>query len=143
MSWPIGFCDCRSNRRRLVPDIVNRPVRPLLNLLALVWLALGMSIPASAWSMHEASHGATQVSVDAHHHHESDGGISVHDHDDGDAPDCGHDHMPSILLGAVALADSAVALAMPAIEREAFSPALMHGVESHTASGLRRPPRLG
>lgn len=122
---------------------MTRTVRPLLHLLALVWLALGMSLPASAWTVHEATHGAAQVSVDAHHHHDDDGGVSVHEHDDGDAPDGGHDHMPSILLGAATIPDLGVALAVPELARMAFILPAFSGNKRHASEALRRPPRLG
>ena len=115
----------------------------LLHLLALVWLALGMSVPASAWTVHEAAHGAAQVSVDAHHHHDDNGRISVHDHDDGDAPDGGHDHMPSIMLGAVTIPHLAITLSVPELARIAFIIPASSGVERYATEALRRPPRLG
>lgn len=117
--------------------------RPLLRLLALFWLALGMSVPVSAWTVHEAAHGVAQVSVDAHHHHDDDGGISVHEHEDSEAPDGGHDHMPSILLGAADLTGTAILPAPHAPVRAMFAIASSLGVELHTPDELRRPPRLG
>ena len=126
---------------------MNPAIRPLLCLFALVWLALGMSFPASAWMMHDAQHGAVQVSVDKHHHHDADGGISIDDHDADrtgqDAPDGGHDHMPSILLGAAAVPDAGLALAAPVTERATFALISTRGVERHGTGGLRRPPKLG
>lgn len=122
---------------------MNRAGRSLLRLLALVWLALGMGVPASAWTVHKAAHGAAQVSMDAHHHHEGDGGVSVHEHDDGDAPDGGHDHMPSILLGALTIPDVGVTLSMPDMARIAFILSASPGVERFATDALRRPPRLG
>ncbi len=122
---------------------VNRAFRPLLSLLALVWLALGMSVPASAWTAHEAAHGAALVSVDAHHHHDGGGRISVHDHDDGDTPDGGHDHMPSILLGAVTVPDMGVTLVVPEMGRMAFVLPVTSGTQRYATNALRRPPKLG
>ena len=122
---------------------VNRARRPLLSLLALMWLALGMSVPASAWTAHEASHGATQVSVNAHHHHDDGGQISVHDHDDGDTSDGGHDHMPSILLGAVTVPDMGVMLVVPEMGQMAFVLPATSGTQRHATDALRRPPKLG
>ncbi len=120
-----------------------RTLHPLLRLLALVWLALGMSVPVSAWTVHEAAHGVAQVSVDAHHHHDDDGGISAHEHQDSEAPDGGHDHMPSILLGAVDLTGTVIVPAPPAPVRAVFTLTSSPGVELHTPDRLRRPPRLG
>lgn len=122
---------------------MNRAGRSLLNLLALVWLTLGMSVPTSAWTVHEAAHGAAQISVDAHHHHDDDGGVSVHERDDGDAPDGGHDHMPSILLGAMTIPDLGAILAGPEPARMAFILPAFSGNERHANEALRRPPRLG
>lgn len=122
---------------------MNRPGRSLVNLLALVWLTLGMSVSASAWTFHEAAHGAAQVSVDAHHHHDDDGGISVHERDDGDTPDGGHDHMPRILLGAMTIPDLGVTLEVPELARMAFVLPAFSGNERHASEALRRPPRLG
>ena len=102
-----------------------------------------MSLPVSAWAAHHAVHGATQVSVDTHHHHKENGGISVHDQDEGAAPDGGHDHMPSIMLGVVAVPDTGLALAAPVMERATFTVIPVRGVERHGTGGLRRPPRLG
>lgn len=117
--------------------------RPLWSLLALIWLALGMSVPASAWTAHEAAHGMAQVSLDAHHHHDDGGQISVHDHDDGDTPDGGHDHMPSILLGAVIVPDMGVSLVVPEMGRMAFVLPVTSGTQRHATNALRRPPKLG
>ena len=122
---------------------VNATHRSLLSLLALVWLALGMSVPASAWTAHEAAHGAAQVSVDAHHHHDDGGQISVHDHDDGDTSDGGHDHMPSILLGAVTVPDMGVMLVVLEMRRMAFVLPVTSGFQRHATNALRRPPKLG
>lgn len=121
---------------------VNRAVRPFLRLFALVWLALGMSIPVSAWTVHNAAHSAAQVSVDAHHHHEDDGGISVHEHDDSETPDGGHDHMPSILLGAITIPQAVMSLTEPTAVQQIYTTTPSRGVERHTSDGLRRPPRL-
>ena len=123
--------------------IVNRVHRPLLSLLALVWLAFGISSPVSAWTAHEAAHGAAQVGVDAHHHHDDGGKISVHDHDDGETPDGGHDHMPSILLGAVTVPDMGVMLVVPEMGQMAFVPPATSGTQRHATNALRRPPKLG
>lgn len=122
---------------------MNRVGRSLLNLLALVWLTLGMSVPVSAWTVHEAAHGSAQVSVDAHHHHDDNGGVSVHEDDNGDTPDGGHDHMPSILLGAMTIPDLGVTLEVPELARMAFVLPAFSGNERHASEALRRPPRLG
>ncbi len=146
-----ALCDARGPTRHFQLPIfsasptkpaVNRAGRSLLRLLALVWLTLGMSVPASAWTVHEAAHGAAQVSVDAHHHHDDDGGVSVHDHDDGDAPDGGHYHMPSILLGAATVPDWGVTLAVPELARMVYILPASAGVERSSTDALRRPPRL-
>jgi hypothetical protein len=123
--------------------LVNNAACPLLRLLALVWLALGMSVPVSAWTVHNAAHGAAQVSVDEHHHHDDDGGISVHEHDDGETPDGGHDHMPSILLGAVTVPQAGVSLTEPIVLRQAYVTLASRVAKQHTSDGLRRPPKLG
>jgi hypothetical protein len=123
--------------------MVNRTIDHLLRLFALVWLALGMSIPVSAWTVHNAAHRAAQVSVDAHHHHEDNGGISVHEHDDGETPDGGHDHMPSILLGAITIPPAGLSLTEPTVVRQIYPIPPSRGVERHASNGLRRPPRLG
>jgi hypothetical protein len=108
-----------------------------------MWLALGMSVPVSAWTIHNAAHGAAQVSVDEHHHHNDDGGISVHEHDDGEAPDGGHDDMPFSLLGPITLTQAAVSLSAPSIVRQIYTMPPSRGVERYASDGLRRPPRLG
>lgn len=122
---------------------MNRTARPFLRLLVLVWLALGMSIPVSAWTVHNAAHGAAQVSVDAHHHHENGGGISVHEHEEDETPDGGHDHMPSILLGAVTVPQAGVSLTEPTVVRQIFAIPTSRGVVRYASDGLRRPPKLG
>ena len=97
--------------------------------------------------MHEAEHGAIQVSVDEHHHHKADGGISVDDHNadknGGDAPDGGHDHMPSILLGAVTVPQAGVSLTEPTVVRQTLAISASRGTANHPSDGLRRPPRFG
>ncbi len=127
--------------------VVHFIVRPLLSLLALVWLTLGMTVPVSAWTVHEGAHAAARVSVDVHHHHEADGSIAVHDHDTdgsgGDTPDGGHDHMPSILLSAFAIPDAGFSLDAPLMERATYTMSQVRGVERHGTGGLRRPPRFG
>ena len=115
----------------------------LLRLFALVWLALGMSVPASAWAVHNTAHSVAQVGVDDHHHHDEDGGISVHEHEDDEAPDGGHDHMPSILLGAATVPDVGTIVSEPLVAPQMFAILLSRGVERHASDGLRRPPRLG
>lgn len=122
---------------------VNHAIRPFLRLIALMWLALGISVPMAAWTVHDAAHGTAQVDVDDHHHHEDDGRISVHEHDDKETPDGGHDHMPSILLGAVTLSDAGVPVAAPIAGRQTFTIPPSRGIERYPSSGLRRPPRLG
>jgi hypothetical protein len=122
---------------------VIQSFRALLRLFAFAWLALGMSIPVSAWTVHNAAHGAAQVSVDEHHHHEDDGGISVHEHDDGEAPDGGHDHMPSALLGAVTVPQAGVLLTEPIVIRQIYTLPTSRSVERYASDGLRRPPRRG
>lgn len=106
-----------------------------------------MSAPVSAWNVHKVSHDAAKVSVDVHHHHDDDGGISVHEHDANalgdEAPDGGHDHMPSILLGAFDVPNSSVALTAPVLIRVSFTASPSHGGERHVSEGLRRPPRFG
>lgn len=128
-------------------DGVNHAIRPFLRLIALMWLALGISVPIAAWTVHDAAHGAMQVGIDDHHHHDDGGRISVHEHDadghDGEAPDGGHDHMPSILLGAVTLSDAGVPVAGPIAGRQIFTIPPSRGIERYPSSGLRRPPRLG
>lgn len=115
----------------------------LLRILALAWIALGMSVPASAWAVHSSVHSVAQVGMDDHHHHEDDGGISVHEHEDDEAPDGGHDHMPSILLGAVTVPQAGVSLTEPIVIRQIYTMPQSRGVERHASDGLRRPPKLG
>ena len=122
--------------------IVNRCFS-LMRLFVLFWLALGMSVPVSAWAVHSSAHSVAQVGMDDHHHHEDDGGISVHEHDDDEAPDGGHDHMPSILLGAVTVPQAGVSLTEPIVVRQIYAIPQSRGVERHASAGLRRPPRLG
>ena len=122
---------------------MNQSIGPLLRLLALVWLVLGMSVPVAAQSVHNAAHNAAQVSVDEHHHHEDDGAISVNEHEDGEIPDGGHDHMPSILLGAVTVPQAGALLIEPTTVRQIYAIPQSRGVERHVSDGLRRPPRLG
>jgi hypothetical protein len=106
-----------------------------------------MSVPASAWAMHEAEHGVVQVSVDAHHHHDDEGGVSLHSSDQGEptgnTADGGHDHMPSTHQGAGTVPNSGVFMAVPAVVRAAFAVTTARGVDRHGSDGLRRPPRLG
>jgi hypothetical protein len=122
---------------------VNNVVRPFLRLLALVWLALGMSAPVSAWTAHNSAHAAAQVSFDEHHHHEDDGGISVHEHQDGEAPDGGHGHMPSHSISAINLPQSGVSLTRPTLVRQTYTIPPSRVAKQHPSDGLRRPPRLG
>lgn len=122
--------------------IVNRCFF-LMRLLALFWLAVGMSVPVSAWAVHSSSHSVAQVDVDAHHHHDDNGGISVHEHEDNEAPDGGHDHIPSILLGAVTVPDVGTLPSRPLVAQQMFVISLSHGSERRLPHGLRRPPRLG
>ena len=112
-------------------------------MVALAWIALGMSVPVSAWAVHNTAHNVAQVGVDEHHHHEEDGGISVHEHEDDEAPDGGHDHMPSILFGAATVPDVGTLLSEPFVAQQMFTILLAHGSERHASAGLRRPPRLG
>ncbi len=122
---------------------MNHNLGPLLRLFVLVWLALGMSVPVSAWAVHNTAHSVAQVGVDDHHHHDDDGSISVHEHEDDEAPDGGHDHMPSILLGAVTIPQAGVSLTEPMVVRQIYTMPPSRGVERHASDGLRRPPRLG
>ena len=122
---------------------MNHAARPLLRLLALFWLALGMSVPVSAWTVHNAAHGAAQVSVNEHHHHEDDGGISVHEHDDDETPDGGHDHMPCILLGVATVPQAGLSLTELTVVRQTYAIPPSRVAKEHASDGLRRPPRLG
>lgn len=122
---------------------VKFDVRPFLRLFALLWLAFGMNLPVSAWTAHNAAHAAAQVNVDEHHHHEVDGRISVHEPEDGETPDGGHDHMPCILLGAVADPHAGVSLREPIVIRLTFAIPQSRGVERYASDGQRRPPRRG
>lgn len=124
-------------------EAVNQPVRSLLHLLALLWLAMGMTAPVSAWTAHSAAHAVAQVSVDEHHHHGVDGKISVHEHDDGEAPDGGHDHMPSLSLSVATIPLGGVSLTAPTTVRQIYMILPSALVERHPSDGLRRPPRLG
>lgn len=118
-------------------------VRSFLRLLALVWLALGMSVPVSAWTVHQSSHAVSKVALDVPHHHENDGSVAVHDDGEGDNRDSGPDHMPSILLAAVALPNTSIAIASPITERAAFTIPPTRNAKQRASDGLRRPPRLG
>jgi hypothetical protein len=122
---------------------VNHAVRPFLRLLALVWLALGMSVPVSAWTVHQSAHTVAEVALDVPHHHETDGSVAVHDEGESDSGDSGPDHMPSILFGAVALPDTGIAIAAPITERATFTILSTRNMKQHPSDGLRRPPRLG
>lgn len=102
-----------------------------------------MSVPVSAWTAHEAVHGATRIDADTHHHHEDDGRISIHDDDSGNVPDGGHDHMSSLLLGVATLPDQGFAFALPEVTRVAFDVPVFTDAELRSADALRRPPRLG
>lgn len=115
----------------------------LMRMLALVWMVLGLSAPVSAWAVHSKAHSVAQVGVDGHHHHDDNGGISVHEHENDEAPDGGHDHMPSILLGAANVPDVEALLSMPLVAQQMFVILLSHGSEYHVSDGLRRPPRIG
>lgn len=112
-------------------------------MLGLAWLALGMSVPVSAWAVHNTAHSVAQVDLDDHHHHEDNGGITVHEHDEDESPDGGHDHMPSILLSAATIPDVGMLLSEPLVTPQMFAIPLSRGVERHASEGLRRPPRLG
>jgi hypothetical protein len=122
---------------------VNHAVRPVLRLLALVWLALGMSVPVSAWTVHQSAHAVAEVALDVAHHHETDGSVAVHDEGESDSRDSGPDHMPSILLGAVALPDTDFAIAAPITERTVYTIPPTRRAKQSASDGLRRPPRLG
>ena len=102
-----------------------------------------MTVPVSAWNAHEATHGATRIDADTHHHHEDGGRISVHDDDSGNVPDGGHDHMPSLLLGVATLPDQEFAFTRPDVTRIVFAVPVFTDAERHLADTLRRPPRLG
>ena len=123
--------------------IMNHATRPMLRLLALFWLALGMSVPVSAWTVHQSAHAVAEVALDVPHHHETDGSVAVHDDGESDSRDSGPDHMPSIILGAVTLPDTGIVISAPIVERAAFTIPPSRGVERHASGGLRRPPRLG
>lgn len=122
---------------------VYHTVRPLLRLLALVWLALGMSVPLSAWTAHEAAHAAAQVALDVPHHHEADGSLAVHDRGESDSRDAGPDHMPSIMIGVADLPTTGIALIAPIAVQAIFAIPPSRGLEQYASDGLRRPPRLG
>jgi hypothetical protein len=123
---------------------MNSTVRLFLRLLAFALLALGMGVSVSAWTIHDAAHSMAQISVDQHHHHNEDGSVSIHDHSDDEAPDGGHDHMPSVLLGSIAMLDDVgFALIAPDFARIGFTIASSNGIERYPSNGLRRPPRLG
>ena len=127
----------------LIDSIVNHTVRSILRLFALVWLAFGMSAPVSAWTVHQSAHAVSKVALDVPHHHETDGSVAVHDSGESDNRDSGPDHMPSIMLGAVALPNTGIAITAPIVEREAYTIPPSRGVERYASDGLRRPPRLG
>lgn len=118
-------------------------VRSFLCLLALVWLALGMSVPVSAWTVHQSAHAVAEVALDVAHHHETDGSVAVHNEGESDSRDSGPDHMPSIMLGAVVLPDTGVAIAALITERTAYTTPSSRADKQHASHGLRRPPRLG
>ena len=146
-SWYFSATQIQNSRLPILlaspnPSTVNRCFS-LLRMLSLAWIALGMSVPVSAWAVHSSAHSVAQVGVDDHHHHEDDGGISVHEHEDDEAPDGGHDHMPSILLGAVTVPQAGVSLTEPIVVRQIYTMPQSLGVERHASDGLRRPPRLG
>ena len=124
-------------------ELVNYFFRLFFRLVALVWLALGMSAPVSAWTVHQSAHAVAKVSLDVPHHHETDGSVAVHDTGESDSRDSGPDHMPSILLGAVALAVADIEITTPIVERAAFIIPLSRSAKQHASDGLRRPPRLG
>ena len=122
---------------------LNNALWPFLRLLMLMSFALGMSVPVSAWTAHEAAHGPTRIDADTHHHHEDDGRISIHDDDSGNVPDGGHNHMPSLLLGVATLPDQEFAFTRPEVTRIAFYVPVFTDAKRHSADALRRPPRLG
>lgn len=118
-------------------------VFPLLRLLALVWLALGMSVPLSAWTAHQSAHAAAEVALDVAHHHEADGSLAVHDQGESDSRDAGPDHMPSIMIGVADLPTTGIALVVPVRVQATFAIPPSRGLERHASDGPRRPPRLG
>ncbi len=122
---------------------MTHAVRPFLHLLALVWLALGMSVPVSAWSAHQSAHAFAEVALGVAHHHDLGGDVVVHDHGENDSRDTGPDHMPSVMCGVAAIPDSYGALSAPVTERMVFAIPQSRGVERHASDELRRPPRLG
>jgi hypothetical protein len=77
------------------------------------------------------------------HHHETDGSVAVHDEGESDSRDSGPDHMPSILLGAVALPDTDVAIAAPITERTVYTIQHTRSAKQRASDGVRRPPRRG
>jgi hypothetical protein len=114
-----------------------------MRLLALFWIALGMSAPVSAWAVHNTVHSVAQVNADAHHHHDDDGRISVHEHESDANPDGGHDHSPSMLLSAATVPDAHASVFNPMVLRQTYAILTSRGMEHHPSNGLRRPPRIG
>ncbi|MBB6229205.1 hypothetical protein [Polymorphobacter multimanifer] len=114
-------------------------------LLALV--AVGMTVPAMAWSVHGISHAGKPVAVDQHHEHdEATGEVTVHEDGATNEPagKSGHDHMPALMAAQPAL--DATALILPAVSPSADGPLYFSSAttadRSQHAGRLRRPPRF-
>lgn len=116
-------------------------------LLGFAFFAALLSGPATAWNSHLAQHSASSVAIDAHHHHDEDGGTAQDTDNELDSPgqeregDTGHTHLPS---------GSAT---MSAVVPEAISTAMHYAVEplpvgrsslvspGRTTPPQKRPPR--
>jgi len=121
---------------------VNRMLIKLIQPILLALVALGMGVPVTASSLHDASHAITNVSGDKHHHHDQDGQIAVHDHHEEEAPDGGHEHMPGVLLSAAALPSAEIAIAMPMMARPDYMLPAEPEIGPSLENSLKRPPRL-
>jgi hypothetical protein len=114
-------------------------------MLLLVLVAIGMTLPASAWAMHEVKHAAQPVAANQHHYHdEATGEIALHDHDDGDeqGSDRGHDHMPGLIAGLADLPAAQLDIAAPAPNAPLYFAHTERSGHAALADRLRRPPRF-
>lgn len=121
---------------------VNRMLAKIIQPILLALVALGMGVPVTASSLHDASHAITNVSGDRHHHHDQNGQIDVHDHHEDDAPDGGHEHMPGVLLSAAALPAVDIAISVPMTARPEYMLPPEAEIGRSLANSLKRPPRL-
>jgi hypothetical protein len=118
----------------------------LCKMMLLVLVTAGMTVPASAWAAHEATHGGQQVAASQHHFHDAaTGDIAVHDHvgnEERPDSDRGHDHSPGLIVAQADLPATPLTLAAPMIATPLYFPLAGAAVRSIATDRLRRPPRF-